>query len=153
MNLDMPAPVIEGLARRGVLAGENLAWIQRGTSGRCPPPTNSDPQQLVHQWDRHRFTRYRSFVGGLARYLEDAQAGFGDQGDYSTLGQQAVSETWLPYRAGWTQKRKDTVEANLLAMFELDLPGMVSGAPAGSAIGFNPRRPSIGSEADEEDGG
>ena len=100
MNLDMPSATIDRLARRGALAGENLAWIRRGTAGSCPPPPNADAQQLSHQWDRHRFIRYRTFLGGLARYLADAHAGFDGSGNYSSLGQRAVLDAWFPYRSG-----------------------------------------------------
>jgi hypothetical protein len=144
MNLDMPSATIDRLARRGALAGENLAWIRRGTAGSCPAPPTADAQQLSHQWDRHRFIRYRTFLGGLARYLADAHAGFDGPGNYSSLSQRAVLDAWLPYRSGWTNARNDEIAADVRTMFGLDLSRMAQGTPAGSALGFNARATDFG---------
>jgi hypothetical protein len=140
MNLDMSQATIDRLARRGSLAGENLAWIRRGTAGSCPPPPDAAAKQLSHQWDRHRFTRYRTFLGGLARYLADAHASFDGPGNYSSLGKQAVLEGWFPYRSGWTKSRNDGIEADMRKIFGLDLDRMAQGSPAGSALCFNPEQ-------------
>jgi predicted acylesterase/phospholipase RssA len=144
MNLDMSSATIDRLARRGALAGENLAWIRRGTAGSCPAPPTADAQQLSHQWDRHRFIRYRTFLGGLARYLADAHAGFDGPGNYSSLGQRAVLDAWFPYRSGWTNTRHDGIAADVRTMFGLDLRRMAQGTPAGSALGFNARATDFG---------
>jgi hypothetical protein len=144
MNLDMTPATIDRLARRGALAGSNLAWIQRGTAGSCPPPPNSHAEQLSHQWERHRFTRYRTFLGGLARYLTDAHSGFDGPGNYPALGQRAVFDAWFPYRSTWTKARNDEIEADVRTMFGLDLTRMALGAPAGAALGFNARAAHVG---------
>jgi hypothetical protein len=146
MNLDMSAATIDRLARRGALAGENLAWIRRGTAGLCPSPPTADAEQLARQWDRHRFIRYRTFLGGLARYLADAHAGFDGPGNYSSLGQRAVLDVWFPYRSGWTDARNDGIEADVRTMFGLDLDRMAQGTPAGSALGFNARATDFGKQ-------
>jgi hypothetical protein len=144
MNLDMSPATIDRLARRGALAGDNLAWIRRGTAVSCPAPPSADAQQLSHQWDRHRFIRYRTFLGGLARYLADAHDGFDGPGNCSSLGRQAVLDAWFPYRAGWTNARNDGIEADLSTMFGLDLDRMARGTPAGSALGFDARATDFG---------
>jgi hypothetical protein len=146
INLDMSSSAIDRLARRGALAGENLAWIRRGTAGSCPPPPNAGAEQLAHQWDRHRFIRYRTFLGGLARYLADAHAGFDGPGNYSSLGQRAVLDTSFPYRSGWTNARNDGIAADVRTMFDLDLGRMAQGTPAGSALGFNARATDFGKQ-------
>jgi predicted acylesterase/phospholipase RssA len=151
MNLDMKPETIKNLAERGTLAGYNLAWIQRGDPGRAPVPPGISADVLKHQWDRHRFTRYRTFLAGLSRYLTDAHTGFDGVGQYSALGDQAVHDTWFPYRKGWASARATAVEQDLHAMFDVDLPPMAVGAPAGSALGFNPRAARIKEQAPSPD--
>jgi hypothetical protein len=139
MNLDMPAATIDALAARGALAGDNLAWMQRGTLSSCPPPEGGDAEELRHQWERHKFTRYRTFLRGLGQYVDQAEHGFDGAAAYPQLARDAVDQSWYPYRSGWTEKRCDDVEASLRVIFAVDTAKMQTGAPAGAALGFNPR--------------
>jgi hypothetical protein len=144
MNLDMGPSTIAALAARGRLAGQNLAWIQRGAAGPpdCPAPTDVPAEQLAQQWPRHRFTRYRTFLGGLGRYLDAAADRVPE---YTALGRDAVKDNTLPYRKGWTVRRATAVEADLEAIFGADRKAMEAGAPAGAALGFDARiRPAAG---------
>jgi hypothetical protein len=142
MNLDMPPETITRLADRGRAAGANLAWMQRGTYDGCPPPSGIPAEKLARQWDRHRFTRYRTFLGGLGRYLSEAKSGaahdFHPRPSYSRLSEDAVGQTWLPYRSGWTKARRARVETALKDVFGVDIHAMTATAPVGSALGLNP---------------
>jgi hypothetical protein len=141
MNLDMPAETIRRLAQRGELVGDNLAWMQRGTASRCPPPGGLTPGELAGQWDRHRFVRYRTFLAGLGRYLDDAEMGassdFSPRPSYGELAEAAVTEMWLPYRSGWTAARNQKVDDLLRSLFACDTTAMTATAPAGAALGYN----------------
>jgi hypothetical protein len=141
MNLDMPPATISALATRGRLAGQNLAWIQRGPAGRpdCPPAATLDDAQLDNQWERHRFTRYRTFLGGLSRYLGQAAGRFGGKKGYAALGRSAAKDDTLPYKDGWSLTRAKGVEQDLDTTFATDLGRMADGAPVGAALGFDAR--------------
>ena len=142
LNLDMPPQTIMGLSDRGRAAGANLAWMQRGTYDGCPVPSGIPAEKLARQWDRHRFTRYRTFLGGLGRYLNEAKSGaafdFRPRPTYSMLSEDALDETWLPYRKGWTKARRARVETALEDIFGVDIQAMTATAPAGAALGLNP---------------
>jgi hypothetical protein len=138
MNLDMGPTVINRLAERGGVAGANLAWMMRGTNDVCAAQPVMDPDKLEHQWDRHRFIRYRSFLGSLGTYLGRASEGY-EAADYAQLARDAVAAAWLPYRKGWTDERRGAVDLELTDMFGLETTTIAEGAPAGIGLGFTPR--------------
>ncbi|MFM2071056.1 MAG: hypothetical protein RLZZ623_1319, partial [Actinomycetota bacterium] len=141
MNLDMDAATIARIAAKGAAAGENLAWIRRGSAGStgCPPPATIPADALGHQWDRHRFTRYRTFLAGLGGTLVSAEAGASFDASplesYSQLAASAVDTPWLPYRSGWNESRRTKVDAALRTMWDLDARIFTADPPAGSTPG------------------
>ena len=145
MNLDMPPDAIESLVERGRAAGMNLAWIQRGVWPPGAPPDRIPPDVASRQWDRHRFARYRTFLAGLGRYVEDARAGAAadckGRPSYAELADAAVGEAWLPYRSGWSQVRRQKVAEEQERLFALDTDVMTATPPAGAALGYNAHGP------------
>lgn len=149
MHLDMAPATIAALAERGRRAGANLAWIQRGAAGTpdgCPPPPGMTPAALARQWERHRFTRYRTFLGGLGRYLDEAAE---RAPSYRQLARAAVKDTTLPYRKGWTATRAEAVDADLERILAADRSAMTAGAPAGAALGVDTRARPAGRPDDD----
>jgi hypothetical protein len=141
MNLDMDAATIARIAAKGAAAGENLAWIRRGSAGStgCPPPATIPADTLGHQWDRHRFTRYRTFLAGLGGTLVSAEAGASFDASplesYAQLAASAVDTPWLPYRSAWNESRRTKVDAALRTMWDLDARIFTADPPAGSTPG------------------
>ena len=145
MNLDMPAETISALVERGQAAGENLAWMQRGERPSGAPPDGVDPEKAARQWDRHRFTRYRTFLAALGRHVEDARKGAGHlqpgRPSYDELAAAAVTEKWFPYRTGWSGARREKVATAQRGIFATELDALTATPPAGAALGPNPDAP------------
>lgn len=139
MNLDMDAATIGRIAAKGAAAGANLAWIRRGELRGAPPPSGISAETLAHQWDRHRFTRYRTFLAGLGTTLDNAEAGASFDPSplqtYSRLAASAVTVPWLPYRTGWNAARHANVDHALRMMWDLDARIFTADPPAGSTPG------------------
>jgi hypothetical protein len=142
MHVDMPPEAIRRLDKRGTLAGANLAWMQRGV----PPddwPVEGIPAEVAEQqWNRHRFARYRTFLAGLGDYVDAAHEGATTKPTsgmrYAELADAAVDATWLPYRCGWSRRRRERVAEVGHQLFELDTEAMTATPPAGAVIGFAP---------------
>lgn len=141
MNLDMPPDAISSLVAKGTAAGENLAWIRRGTMRGWAPVDEAEAERFAHQWDRHRFARFRTFIGGLGSYLDDAKQGidhvFDPDADYLELATMATTRVWMPYREGWTGARDATVAEAIARVLGCDLKAFTETAPAGSRLGFD----------------
>ncbi len=138
MNLDMDTDTMLGMIPRGTVAGANLAWIQRSEPGAYEPPEGIPDEISEHQWDRHRFIRYRGFLSGLGRYLTAARAGF-ETGEYAKIGAAPKRTTWLPYRDDWTPQRNSAVAASLGRFFSVDQARLSRGGPRGVSLGVSTR--------------
>jgi predicted acylesterase/phospholipase RssA len=101
MNLKMERQVLDRLTRRGMFAGRRL--VNRFAE---PPPTEKSLS-----WDSHRWTRYRSALTALSRFVEsfaDAYA-LPDEGgnrSYAQLSQREDSDPPSAYRWGEIARRK-----------------------------------------------
>ena len=139
MNLDMDSVTIRRIEAKGAAAGANLAWIRRGTLAGCPPPATIPADKLAHQWDRHRFTRYRVFLAGLGTTIDNAEAGATFDASplqsYSELATSAVNVPWLPHRQGWSATRRTSVEGALRGMWDLDSRIFTADPPGGATPG------------------
>ena len=145
MNLDMPSGVITGLVERGAAAGRNLAWIRRGTLAGWNPEKPQDADIFAHQWDRHRFARLRTVLGGVGAYLADTSAGldhdFSPDPGYLELAALATDVPWLPYRQRWTTGRVARVREAVARIFTGDVSPLTETAPAGSRLGYTTHAP------------
>ncbi len=148
MNLDMTTETMLGMIPRGTVAGANLAWIQRASPGAYEPPDGIPSGITEHQWDRHRFIRYRGFVTALGRYLAAAHAGF-DDGQYAKIGAAPKRTTWLPYRDDWSPQRNAAVAAILGRFFKEDRTRLIRGGPQGVSLGVSTRSQGLLEKVDD----
>lgn len=124
MNLDMPPERILPLIERGRCAGLNLSSMRTGDLTNTEiEPSNA----ALHQWDRHRWTRFRIAGAGLGRLVGDVQpvlAAPTTDGttNYVDLGLEvAQAQSSFPYASDWDADHNQDV----IAMWEsvLDLAG------------------------------
>jgi predicted acylesterase/phospholipase RssA len=99
LNLNMPAPVVDGLVQRGREAGEKV--------------TNPE----AFDWDRHRITRFRTMMQMLQQSL--GEKGLGRPGVYS--GDYPGRRPFQSVVAGW-QTNKASPEPPPLAFWTTALP-------------------------------
>ena len=104
MNLDMPPERILPLIERGRCAGLNLSSMRTGDLTNTEiEPSNA----ALHQWDRHRWTRFRIAGAGLGRLVGDVQpvlAAPTTDGttNYVDLGLEvAQAQAPFPYASDW----------------------------------------------------
>lgn len=130
MNLEMGAPIIESLVERGKAVGNNLASMQRDN-------------HTSHQWDRHRFGRFRAFLAGTGEYVGkarplwtgDVSIGPGVR-SYRDLSEAATHDnSGLPYSWGWSGARHQRVWQSLAAIEPAALQDFVATPPAGVRLG------------------
>ncbi|WP_205472388.1 hypothetical protein [Nocardioides sp. SYSU D00038] len=138
LNLDMGPAEIQRVAARGHAAGADLASIRRGTDPAATPEERAaSPDPLDHQWERHRFVRYRAFLAGTASYVADAARGMRAplRPTYAELGDQAVRQPWQSYRRGWSGVRSREAQDLLARVTPEAVARFTTGAPRDARIG------------------
>lgn len=140
MNLDMPVKVIAPLIERGRAAGRNLASMNTGqTTNNGIDPTDD---YAPHQWDRHRWTRFRMLSAGLAELIDAGNERFEMPAPttiWELSDQAGTQDSPLPYDDDWSAKRRVDVREAWDAA--LALGGHSTGVfgptpPANTALAF-----------------
>ncbi len=129
MNLDMGSDAIGRLIPRGRAAGENLGWMMRGDI--AEHARQPDSEEAKQQWVRHRWTRLRSAVLGVDRFVSDLDDAWDEgavdesapadgQHTYAQLAADAKSLLYLPYRAQWTDRAGENLIGAVESMTAVD---------------------------------
>ena len=128
LNLDMPAPVLDALTRRGRAAGVKLAR-------RFAPDPPAD-QDLT--WDNHRWVRLRSSLPLVLELVEKLSETYADAAASPTYAELLARDGETPprgYRLGSAER------AAQAAAIMASLEGLAAGLPDPPPFGHRPPRP------------